>query len=200
MIILNKKTKLSAVIIACLCFALPGFAHASSVSLVPATDVTNLANGDIVSFDISIDSSSDVGTLGGGFDVIYDASALGFIGMTNAGLGDPAFGRDPDVTPGLLESWGVADFGGLQTGLVGSIDFTVLPSMGLSTLVALGPTAGIAGPWVSAVDFVSLLQPDYGSVEVSRQAPGVIPVPAAIWLFGTALLGLVGLGKRRSAA
>jgi len=27
-----------------------------------------------------------------------------------------------------------------------------------------------------------------------------VPVPAAIWLFGTALIGLVGFGKRREAA
>ncbi len=27
---------------------------------------------------------------------------------------------------------------------------------------------------------------------------GVVPVPAAVWLFGTALIGLVGFGKRKS--
>ena len=27
-----------------------------------------------------------------------------------------------------------------------------------------------------------------------------VPVPAAVWLFGTALIGLVGFGKRRKAA
>ena len=29
---------------------------------------------------------------------------------------------------------------------------------------------------------------------------GAVPVPAAVWLFGTALIGLVGFGKRRKAA
>lgn len=28
----------------------------------------------------------------------------------------------------------------------------------------------------------------------------VVPVPAAVWLFGTALIGLIGFGKRRKAA
>lgn len=30
--------------------------------------------------------------------------------------------------------------------------------------------------------------------------PSVIPVPAAVWLFGTALVGLIGFGRRRKAA
>ena len=30
--------------------------------------------------------------------------------------------------------------------------------------------------------------------------PSAIPVPATVWLFGTALIGLVGFGKRRKAA
>ena len=32
------------------------------------------------------------------------------------------------------------------------------------------------------------------------KAPSAVPVPAAVWLFGTALIGLVGFGKRRKAA
>ena len=32
------------------------------------------------------------------------------------------------------------------------------------------------------------------------EAPAVVPVPAAVWLFGTALIGLVGFSKRRKAA
>jgi hypothetical protein len=31
-------------------------------------------------------------------------------------------------------------------------------------------------------------------------SPSAVPVPAAVWLFGTALIGLVGFGKRRKAA
>lgn len=30
--------------------------------------------------------------------------------------------------------------------------------------------------------------------------PSVVPIPAAVWLFGTALIGLVGFSKRRKAA
>lgn len=46
-------------------------------------------------------------------------------------------------------------------------------------------------------DFVysGAANPDFGSFLVRDLSP--IPIPAAIWLFGTALIGLVGLGKRR---
>ncbi|HEN46860.1 MAG TPA: VPLPA-CTERM sorting domain-containing protein, partial [Mizugakiibacter sp.] len=29
--------------------------------------------------------------------------------------------------------------------------------------------------------------------------PAVVPVPAAVWLFGSGLLGLIGMAKRREA-
>ena len=30
--------------------------------------------------------------------------------------------------------------------------------------------------------------------------PSPVPIPAAVWLFGTALIGMVGFGKRRRVA
>jgi len=34
--------------------------------------------------------------------------------------------------------------------------------------------------------------------EVAGVSP--VPVPAAVWLFGTALIGMIGFGRRRKAA
>jgi hypothetical protein len=31
-------------------------------------------------------------------------------------------------------------------------------------------------------------------------APSAVPVPAAAWLFGSALVGLAGIGRKRKAA
>lgn len=44
----------------------------------------------------------------------------------------------------------------------------------------------------------SVLEVDGGTLP--NPNPNVVPVPAAVWLFGTALLGLVGFNKRRKAA
>ena len=38
-----------------------------------------------------------------------------------------------------------------------------------------------------------------GAVEIS-DIPSAVPVPAAVWLFGTALLGFVGMSRRRKVA
>jgi len=38
------------------------------------------------------------------------------------------------------------------------------------------------------------------SIQLHGVAASTVPVPAAIWLFGTALIGLVGFGKRRKTA
>ena len=40
---------------------------------------------------------------------------------------------------------------------------------------------------------------DYDDMVV-RVDVSAVPLPAAVWLFGTALIGLVGLGKRRKTA
>jgi hypothetical protein len=41
----------------------------------------------------------------------------------------------------------------------------------------------------------------YDNIDVTSAVGGVnaVPVPAAVWLFGSALIGLVGLGKRKKA-
>ena len=50
--------------------------------------------------------------------------------------------------------------------------------------------------WIEARDLEDLRVDIFGPVSHA----GVVPVPAAVWLFGTALVGLAGFGKRRKAA
>lgn len=173
-------------------------ANAASIFLVPTSPTQNVGPGDFVTFDVVMDFSTDTNglgsdiTLGGGFDITWDPSILQFEGLVNAGLGDPSFGRDPDILPGLLESWGFAEFNGLTgPALVGSVEFSVLPGPAGSTFVSTGPTSGIAGPFVSGVDFVTILTVDFNSVEVSR-----VPIPAAAWLFASGVAMLAGLRRR----
>jgi hypothetical protein len=38
-----------------------------------------------------------------------------------------------------------------------------------------------------------------GSIQDPSQAPEIVPIPAAVWLFGSALMGLLGISRRKSA-
>jgi hypothetical protein len=37
-------------------------------------------------------------------------------------------------------------------------------------------------------------------IELNGSSIPAVPIPAAVWLFGTAMIGLFGFGKRRKAA
>lgn len=191
------KSRISVVVATLIMLGFAASVHAASVFLVPDSSTVGLVAGDLVSFDIIMDFSTNNNglgsdaTLGGGFDIIFDPTFLAFDSLVNAGLGDPAFGRDPDILPGLLESWGFADFNGLTgPAFVGSVTFEVLAGFAGSTFVSTGPTSGIAGPFVSAVDFITILDVDFNSVEVSA-----IPIPAAVWFLLSGIAVLFGIRR-----
>jgi hypothetical protein len=58
-----------------------------------------------------------------------------------------------------------------------------------------GPGAGNPGPFLSVARFQSTGFDGNGSDWV-----GAVPVPAAVWLFGSGLLGLIGIARRKKAA
>ena len=60
----------------------------------------------------------------------------------------------------------------------------------LSYSVAVGDSANVTDQAVDAG----------GLAATSSFAPAVIPVPAALWLFGSGLLGLVGIAKRKKTS
>ncbi|MFK7887964.1 MAG: hypothetical protein AB8G16_13980 [Gammaproteobacteria bacterium] len=149
--------------------------------------------GATYNIEIWMDFTADR-TLGGGYDVVFNEGAFDFVEWESAGLGEEVFARTPEVFDGLLESAAVGDFNGLSgpdlmaTATFVLTDLSVLTQFGSMTTAA---TAGIGGPWVSAVDFICCQKVDFFGVDFVTP----VPVPAAIWLFLGGLGWLFGLTR-----
>lgn len=142
--------------------------------------------GDVLTFEIDLDFTDDP-VLGGGFDIAFTESRLDFLSYEIFDFGDPMLGRAPDVGNGLLSNAAVGSFTGISLGVVAEVSFLVTSVGGFN--ISLQAASGVAGPWVSFTDLVSLVEPEYGSVQA------FVPVPAAAWLF---LSGLLVLTRFRS--
>lgn len=126
------------------------------------------------SFDLSA-SIDNTGVLSGGTLAI---------GGTIAGLG---FNSGTLLT-GNLTAFGFDALGG------DPLEFLFTATSG----DALGLYSGLGGIILSGTGFGGSFNSDFASAAFSAMADvGVVPVPAAVWLFGSALLGLIGYNRRR---
>lgn len=183
--------------------ALTTCANASSVSLA---DPGTISPG--ASFSISVFGNfDDVNGLGaGGFDVIYDDSLFQVDTFTHAlsvdpDLSCPGAAGCPSFDGASPDTIAFGNFGGLIASgagstLLGTIEVTAI---GVGTgAFSLEDNPSFTGSWLdNALNQVA--SPSYTGVSVTVES-AVIPVPAAVWLFGSGLIGLVGMARRKKAA
>lgn len=184
-----KTLKAAAALIA---LTTASLAQGASILLVPTSQIDFALPGDLLTFDVVMDFTDyPNGTIGGGFDIVYDTSTLAFSSFfRDPSIGEVDFSRDPDILPGLLESWAVAAFVPLPPfAILGSVTFEALTQFG-DSFVGTQATQGIGGPWVDGTTFVDLVPVEYGLVTFTT-----IPVPGAVWLLLGAL-GWLGVLKR----
>jgi predicted extracellular nuclease len=81
------------------------------------------------------------------------------------------------------------------TGLVSTQNNTLLR---MATIFA-GDTDG-SNPFDPADQWTGLPEDTFSSLGAHSVAVSAVPVPAAVWLFGTALVGFVGFSRRRKVA
>jgi len=175
--------------------------HAATITF-DSTSVTGGLN-DIISIDLLMDFTDDA-TLGGGMDIFFNDAVLSFLsfdfGSTSLVL-DPALTRlpDSDVLPGKLEGMAFGNFGGLSgPGVVGTLTFQAIAVGNSALTMAVTTEALKGGDFISDNTFGPQIV-GFGSANVTINT-SVVPVPAAVWLLGSGLIGLAGVAtKRRNA-
>ncbi len=134
-----------------------------------------------------------------GGDGIFDSGTVVITGSS--------FGGHPDYSGPNLLTANLTDFGFAGTGSAGVFEFTFDNATG--DMSAFGTQGGIivstfdlAGSGISAGvqwDPLANGNPSFFSTDFSGNvgsADTFVPVPAAVWLFGSGLLGLMGLRRR----
>lgn len=129
--------------------------------------------------DLAIDVANTSGqdlTFSFGFDLIALASASGDFALAEA-------------TVELLD-------------LTGAVDILAIASAGVGVAIPAGATGDASQSGLieftlgaGGVNTMSIS----GIVDSNGTAESVVPVPAAVWLFGSGLLGLVGVARRKKA-
>lgn len=149
-------------------------------------------------FSVNIVGSGFVSDVdGGGVNFNFDNSILSVQSVTIDSAWDSLISDGGSIDNGL----GTVD--GIYVNTFDSINgnFVVATVEFLATGVgtsALNLSEFGLNPWASGG---SLLNPDFlnGSLTVEAAPPSGVPVPAAAWLFGSGLLGLAGMARRRKA-
>ena len=170
-------------------------ANAATVKIDPAS--ITVANG--ASFNLTVSGADFPDTIGGGFILGWDTSILSLESSDAAMSADlTAKGWDTSFVDTSVAGQLAVTNGTFLNIFTGAFDILTLDFLALqegitTASLTLNP---FQGDWVSG-DFIS---PITGVIyEGADVTVGAVPVPAAVWLFGSGLIGLVGIARRRSS-
>jgi hypothetical protein len=173
-----------------------GQVNAATVSLTPS--VTSVAVNDAFTLTVQgTDFINDVSS--GSVLVTWDATAMSLtstladLDASAAANGFPIEFGVNTIVPGQLSAT-YATFGTVAgpTFDFFSMDFVAIPPPSASTLII---EAGLFGDWQDGAG-VAITPVTYVGASVNVSA---VPVPAAVWLFGSGLIGMVGIARRRKS-
>ena len=168
-------------------------ANAATVSINPAS----ITVGDGASFSLTVSGADFPETIGGGFSLSWDANILALTSadvdllgqLTTAGWDTSSVSSAAGQLDVLNASFATTFTGAFD---ILTLDFLALQQGVTTADLALNPIQG--SDWVAG-DFFTAIPVTYEGATVTV---GAVPVPAAVWLFGSGLIGLVGIARRRS--
>ncbi len=160
--------------------ACAGTVHAASSLYYTPSELT-AAPGDPFTLELWMDF--DQVTIGGAFEVFYDAEALQFESWNPAPLGMPQFLGTPEILQGVVSGIGFGDWEGITgLNLIGMLEMSVRQN------AVDGSYSFTTLPWYDApfvdIETFQVIPVDYGIAVVHVQA---IPLPAAFWMLFCAL-------------
>lgn len=169
-----------------------GQATANTVSL---TQPNPIFAGGTATLDLVLEGTNFTDAVdGAAFTFSWDPTVLQYIGMTVANPPwDTAAVNDANAAAGIVDFVFLGQSVGASTGQFGlaTLSFNVIGATGTDIVFADSSFGGFVAPGGIAVPVT------YVNAQVFL---GPIPVPAAVWLFGSGLLGLLGIARRRKAA
>ncbi len=184
---------LKKLVCALVLFGLVGAAQAGTVSLSPLLKPVTVGNN--VSFDVYVDFFGD-STIGGTFQLSYNSSRLGISDITT----DFAYDGDFLSSNGLTGNTPVLTSAGLIEGIGFSGTFEGSNSkLGTITFSALNPGVVTIDTATDAIEderFYDGSSPNDVIYKSAIANISAVPVPAAVWLMASGLLGMVGLSRR----
>ncbi len=193
----KQYARISALLIGAAALCGVGTASAQTITLNPLNPSVTLGSNIVV--DI-IGTDFTGGTSGGGIDLSWDPGILSLSNVDTTPFPlDKTFGQDGvlDSVAGTLRDLSVSSLGttAATSFTVATLTFQTVGT-GLSPLnLELGSFAQPGfDVWTDANG--AQVNPTFadGSATVS---PSAIPLPAAVWLFGTGLAGLFGVARRK---
>jgi hypothetical protein len=169
-------------------------AQAASVALIP--DATDVENGAGLTVQLVLNAPDAPGSSPGAFHGIvvleYDPALVMFDSFE---FSAPAAAIGPVLTSGHgagLSSIEVAFENALNVGTIGTFTFNVLGINGDVIDLGVRDADDFFGSFVNTVPTIQPLYPDFTGATVN-----VVPLPAAVWLFMSALGLAAGVARRR---
>ncbi len=195
------KNKLALGVVVFLCSLHASTVSAVALEVIPDTSTMNVSDSltvDVLISGLGVASAPSLGVFD--IDLTFDpalfmAGAVTFgdqldlLGFGSTQL-DAAFPGAVNAFELSIDPRSTLDFSQADSFRLFSVEFEAISTgFGLFDLsvLSLGDSSGTPLPYTTSGASVEVLQ------------PSVIPVPAAVWLFGTGILGLIGISKRRKA-
>jgi hypothetical protein len=188
------RQRMTRILIAAL-LILPGFAHADVVVVYPALDIQNIgpASG-------GTDTGASLTTTA--FNI--DASVIGIATDGNGGFVDITH-QDFSLTSSVVTYDATSDIGtfsgsfAVGGGSLLSGSFTNLSVIGLGTGYAQfnGTVTYSGGTLQGSFTTGAIVGGITGGTNVIAKLGTVVPVPAAVWLFGSGLIGFIAVARRK---